>query len=130
MLATLGSALAYLENPDAANDLIVQSVSDFNSGWVYDQANADYGVNKMRDEGLVANGADAMYEHHEEWHWTTGESAVLQFVTVHRVEGGKITLWKDYWDMAALALSTVPERAITCCTRRGTCCLRCWRPAA
>ncbi|MCH9733638.1 MAG: nuclear transport factor 2 family protein [Actinomycetia bacterium] len=52
---------------------------------------------------MVSNGADVMYEHREEWHWATGESAVLQFVTVHRVEDGKITMWKDYWDMGALA---------------------------
>ena len=52
---------------------------------------------------MVSNGVDLMYEHHEEWHWATGESAVLQFVTVHRVEDGLITLWKDYWDMGALA---------------------------
>ncbi len=52
---------------------------------------------------MVSNGADVMYEHHEEWHWATGESAVLQFVSVHRVANGKITLWKDYWDMGALA---------------------------
>ncbi len=52
---------------------------------------------------MVVDGADVMYEHHEEWQWTTGESAVLQFVTVHRVQDGKITLWKDYWDMGALA---------------------------
>ena len=52
---------------------------------------------------LVENGCDAMYEHHEEWHWATGESAVLKFVTVHRIENGKVTLWKDYWDMGALA---------------------------
>jgi hypothetical protein len=52
---------------------------------------------------MVDNGTDVMYEHHEEWQWPTGESAVLQFVTVHRVENGKITVWKDYWDMAALA---------------------------
>ena len=50
----------------------------------------------------VDNGTDAMYEHHEEWHWATGESAVLKFVTVHRIENGKITVWKDYWDMGAL----------------------------
>ncbi len=43
---------------------------------------------------LVDNGVDAMYEHHEEWHWTTGESAVLKFVSVHRVENGKVTLWR------------------------------------
>ncbi|MCP9275091.1 nuclear transport factor 2 family protein [Mycolicibacterium arenosum] len=57
---------------------------------------------------LLDNGRDAMYEHHEEWHWTTGESAVLQFTSVHRVENGKITLWKDYWDMAALANHAPP----------------------
>ncbi|MBU9765225.1 nuclear transport factor 2 family protein [Mycobacterium sp. TNTM28] len=58
---------------------------------------------------LVANGNDAMYEHHEQWHWATGESAVLQFVTVHRVENGKVTLWKDYWDMGALANHAPPD---------------------
>ncbi len=52
---------------------------------------------------MLNNGTDVMYEHHEEWHWPTGESAVLQFVSVHRVENDKITLWKDYWDMGALA---------------------------
>jgi limonene-1,2-epoxide hydrolase len=61
---------------------------------------------------MVDNGEDVMYEHHEEWHWASGESAVLQFVTVHRVvfeDGvGKITLWKDYWDMGALANHAPP----------------------
>lgn len=57
---------------------------------------------------LVENGRDAMYEHREEWLWDTGESAVLDFVTVHRVEGGKVTLWKDYWDMGALANHAPP----------------------
>lgn len=58
---------------------------------------------------LIVDGHDAMYEHHEEWHWQSGESAVLQFVTVHRVENGKITLWKDYWDMGALANYAPPS---------------------
>ena len=58
---------------------------------------------------LVDNGVDAMYEHHEEWHWETGESAVLKFVTVHRVENGKVTLWKDYWDMSALSNFAPPS---------------------
>jgi limonene-1,2-epoxide hydrolase len=57
---------------------------------------------------LLHNGRDAMYEHHEEWHWETGESAVLKFVTVHRVEHGRISLWKDYWDMSALASFAPP----------------------
>ncbi|KWX67199.1 nuclear transport factor 2 family protein [Mycobacterium sp. NAZ190054] len=57
---------------------------------------------------MVSGGADVMYEHSEEWHWATGESAVLKFVSVHRVENGRITLWKDYWDMAALAQNAPP----------------------
>ncbi len=58
---------------------------------------------------MVDNGSDIMYEHHEEWHWPTGESAVLRFVTVHRVANGKITLWKDYWDMGALTNHAPPS---------------------
>jgi limonene-1,2-epoxide hydrolase len=57
---------------------------------------------------LLTDGHDAMYEHHEEWRWVTGESAVLKFVTVHRVEQGRITLWKDYWDMGALTNHAPP----------------------
>jgi limonene-1,2-epoxide hydrolase len=51
---------------------------------------------------LVSDGRNVMYEHSETWVWTSGETATLQFVSVHRVENGKVTLWKDYWDMAAL----------------------------
>ena len=57
---------------------------------------------------MLDNGTDVMYEHHEEWHWPTGESAVLKFVSVHRVENDKITLWKDYWDMGTLAAQAPP----------------------
>jgi limonene-1,2-epoxide hydrolase len=57
---------------------------------------------------LLTDGRDAMYEHHEEWRWATGESAVLKFVSVHRVEHGRITLWKDYWDMGALTNHAPP----------------------
>lgn len=51
---------------------------------------------------LLSNGTDLMYEHSETWNWVTGESAVLQFVTVHQVRDGKITVWKDYWDFGGL----------------------------
>ena len=67
---------------------------------------------------LLDNGRDAMYEHHEEWHWETGESAVLKFVTVHRVEHGKVTLWKDYWDMGALTNHAPPNWLEDFATRR------------
>jgi hypothetical protein len=57
---------------------------------------------------LLTKGDDAMYEHHEEWHWATGESAVLKFVSVHKMVDDKITVWKDYWDMGALAKFAPP----------------------
>ena len=57
---------------------------------------------------LLTNGTDVMYEHHEDWHWSTGESATNRFVTVHRVDNDKITLWKDYWDLGTLVNSAPP----------------------
>lgn len=51
---------------------------------------------------LLSDGPHVMYEHSETWTWSTGETATLKFVSVHEVRNGKITLWKDYWDMAGL----------------------------
>lgn len=47
-------------------------------------------------DGLVVT------EHREVWHWETGETASLPFVSVMRVEGPLIALWKDYWDYNTL----------------------------
>lgn len=57
------------------------------------------------DGVLVANGPDVMYEHSETWTFPTGEQALVKVVTVHRVVDGKITVWKDYWDMAGFMAS-------------------------
>jgi limonene-1,2-epoxide hydrolase len=51
---------------------------------------------------LLSDGADVMYEHSETWTFTTGEQGVLRFVTVHKVVDGKITVWKDYYDLNTL----------------------------
>ena len=61
------------------------------------------------DGVLVSNGEDIMYEHSETWNWATGESTVLQFVTVHKVRDGKIVLWKDYWDFGGLVNHAPPD---------------------
>jgi len=63
---------------------------------------------KNHDGLLLSNGADVMYEHSETWTWASGETAVLQFVSVHRVEDGKVTLWKDYWDMGGMTAQAPP----------------------
>jgi limonene-1,2-epoxide hydrolase len=60
------------------------------------------------DGVLVSNGSDVMYEHSETWRWNSGETAVLQFVSVHRVDDGKVTLWKDYWDMGGMTAQAPP----------------------
>jgi limonene-1,2-epoxide hydrolase len=61
---------------------------------------------------LVSNGSDVMYEHSETWRWSSGETALLQFVSVHRVAlengGAKVTLWKDYWDMGSMTAQAPP----------------------
>ena len=65
------------------------------------------------DGVLVSNGSDVMYEHSETWTFTSGEQGVLRFVTVHKVvlQGGegKITVWKDYWDMNSLVAFAPPN---------------------
>ena len=58
---------------------------------------------------LLSDGENAMFEHSETWHWPTGESAFLQFVSVHRVIDGKIALWKDYSDYGTLRDQAPPS---------------------
>jgi limonene-1,2-epoxide hydrolase len=61
------------------------------------------------DGVLVANGSDVIYEHSETWTFASGERGVLRFVTVHRVQDGEITVWKDYWDMNTLVSFAPPS---------------------
>ena len=51
---------------------------------------------------MVADGDTVVTEHAETWHWHTGESVRLPFVSVHVIADGKITLWRDYWDLQTL----------------------------
>jgi limonene-1,2-epoxide hydrolase len=58
---------------------------------------------------LLSNGTDVTYEHSETWTFTTGERGVLRFVTVHKVVDGKITVWKDYYDLTTLTSFAPPN---------------------
>jgi limonene-1,2-epoxide hydrolase len=51
---------------------------------------------------ITTTGNVVMTEHREVWHWPTGETASLPFVSVMAVDGDVITLWKDYWDYNTL----------------------------
>jgi limonene-1,2-epoxide hydrolase len=48
---------------------------------------------------VVAEGRNVVVEHTETWHFETGEVLRNPFVTVHEVVNGRITLWRDYWDL-------------------------------
>lgn len=46
----------YFADPTAANDLILQLVDEYDTGWVYSQGVADFSFSAMQDLGLVGNG--------------------------------------------------------------------------
>ncbi len=58
---------------------------------------------------MVAEGDTVMFEHAEEWHWHTGESCLVRFVSVMEFDDeGKVVRWHDYPDLQLL-LSSAPQ---------------------
>jgi limonene-1,2-epoxide hydrolase len=57
---------------------------------------------------MVADADTVMTEHTEDWFWHTGESVSLPFVSVHVLRDGRITLWRDYWDLNTL-MTAAPQ---------------------
>ena len=55
------AGIDYLNNPAAANTLVLDLVKKYNNGWVYSQGVADYAVATMKKDGLMANGTDGVY---------------------------------------------------------------------
>jgi limonene-1,2-epoxide hydrolase len=51
---------------------------------------------------MVADGDAVVTEHAKTWHWHTGESVTLPFVSVQELRDGKIVRWYDYWDLQTL----------------------------
>jgi ketosteroid isomerase-like protein len=57
---------------------------------------------------MVAEGDMVIVEHSEEWHWPSGESLVLPFVSVFELRDGLIARWWDYWDLGTL-MNAAPQ---------------------
>ena len=53
------SSVDYLNDPAAANKIILDAVATFDNGWVYSQGVADYAVKTIKADGLVGNGPDS-----------------------------------------------------------------------
>jgi len=54
------SSVDYLKDPSKANKIIIDAVAKFNNGWVYSQGVADYAVETIKKDGLVADGPDGV----------------------------------------------------------------------
>jgi limonene-1,2-epoxide hydrolase len=48
------------------------------------------------------SGDTALVERTEVWHHPSGERATLRVAAVFKFQGGKLTLWRDYWDARTL----------------------------
>ena len=48
----------YLGDPSRVNDIILELVDQYDTGWVYSQGVADYSVQTQQELGLVGNGPD------------------------------------------------------------------------
>ena len=51
---------------------------------------------------IIGQGDTVITEHSEHWTWASGEEVVLPFVSVHELDGDKVTRWWDYWDLGTL----------------------------
>ena len=51
---------------------------------------------------IIAQGNTVVTEHVERWTWASGETVDLPFVSIHELEGDKVTRWWDYWDLGTL----------------------------
>ena len=54
------ASIDYLDDPADTNALILDAVETFDNGWVYTQGTADYAVETIKGDGLVANGPDGV----------------------------------------------------------------------
>ena len=58
---------------------------------------------------VVVDGDTVATEHEEIWHWESGETVTLPFVSIQRIRDGKIALWRDYWDQQTLMAAAPPS---------------------
>ena len=49
----------YYADPTATNDLMIDAIEKYDTGWVYGHPNAEYGAATMKELGLVGNGDNA-----------------------------------------------------------------------
>jgi len=48
----------FMKDPKRTNDLVIELVKQYNTGWTYSPGLADYAISKMGELGIVGNGAN------------------------------------------------------------------------
>jgi hypothetical protein len=52
------AAIDYLDDPERANTMIIDAVTQYDTFWTYDEGLAEYSVQTQKELGLVGNGPD------------------------------------------------------------------------
>ncbi|MEV8267517.1 hypothetical protein [Microbacterium sp. NPDC076911] len=52
--------VAYIEDPAATNELIVELVEEYDTGWIYTADQAEWSIEKQKELGLVGNNAEGV----------------------------------------------------------------------
>ena len=52
------AAIDYIDDPAAANAIIIDAVAQYDTFWTYDEGLAQYSVDTQRELGLIGNGPD------------------------------------------------------------------------
>lgn len=59
----------YIEAPDETTALMIDLVEQYNTGWVYTQPQAEWGLERMKELGLVGDGHNSTVGDFEEARW-------------------------------------------------------------
>jgi len=58
---------------------------------------------------IIGNGDIVMAERVEVWHFPTGEKPRLPVMSIFELRGGKISAWREYWDLNTLISQLPPS---------------------
>lgn len=77
----------YINSPDETNQLILDLVEQYNTGWVYSEGVAEFSVEQMKDLGLVGNGSDSTLGNFDEERVT---DLIAKALPVYEALGGDV----------------------------------------
>jgi hypothetical protein len=77
----------FINDPDDTNQLILELVEKFDTGWVYTQGVADFSVEQMKKLGIVGNGPNDTIGDHDE---TRVAELIKKAIPIYAAGGAKV----------------------------------------